>query len=133
MKATILHNPSCGTSRKTLDILRDSGADVTVREYLKDSPSRAELEQLYERAGITSSPRGLYQVSRGVNTPTYLIFRPYQSISEFDSDSATIGGRDVIETMTTATKLNDGSPATSGATQAYAVGLSVGTLRGLRN
>jgi hypothetical protein len=34
--------------------------------------------------------------------------------------------------MTTATTLNDGSPATSGATQAYAIGLSVGTLRGLR-
>ncbi len=47
-------------------------------------------------------------------------------------DSATVGGRDIIETMTTPTKLNDGSPATSGATQAYAVGLSVGTVRGLR-
>ena len=47
-------------------------------------------------------------------------------------DSATVGGRDIIETMTTATKLNDGSPATSGPTQAYAVGLNVGTLRGLR-
>jgi CubicO group peptidase (beta-lactamase class C family) len=47
-------------------------------------------------------------------------------------DSASVGGRDILETMTTATKLNDGSPATSGATQAYAVGLSVGTLRGLR-
>ena len=47
-------------------------------------------------------------------------------------DSATVGGRDIIATMTTATKLTDGSPATSGATQAYAVGLSVGTVRGLR-
>ena len=47
-------------------------------------------------------------------------------------DSATVGGRDIIETMTTATTLNDGSPATSGATQAYAVGLSVGTVRGLK-
>ena len=47
-------------------------------------------------------------------------------------DSGTVGGRDIIETMTTATKLNDGSPAKSGPTQAYAVGLSVGTLRGLR-
>jgi CubicO group peptidase (beta-lactamase class C family) len=47
-------------------------------------------------------------------------------------DSAFVGSRDIIETMTTATKLNDGSPATSGATQAYAIGLSVGTLRGLR-
>src|SRR5829696_3156911 len=47
-------------------------------------------------------------------------------------DAAAIGGRDIIETMTTPTKLNDGSPATSGPTQAYAVGLNVGTLRGLR-
>jgi arsenate reductase (glutaredoxin) len=52
MKATIFHNPNCGTSRKTLDILRQSGADLTVREYLKDPPSRDELERLYERAGI---------------------------------------------------------------------------------
>src|SRR5215213_2102437 len=47
-------------------------------------------------------------------------------------DSATVGGRDIIETMTTATTLNDGSPAASGPTQAYAIGLNVGTLRGLR-
>ena len=47
-------------------------------------------------------------------------------------DSTAVGGRDIIETMTTATTLNDGSPARSGPTQAYAVGLNVGTLRGLR-
>ena len=46
-------------------------------------------------------------------------------------DSATVGGRDIIQTMTTATLLNDGYPARSGATQAYAIGLNVGTLRGL--
>ena len=55
MKATIHHNPLCGTSRKTLGVLRESGADVTVNEYLKTPPSRAELKRLYERAGI--SPR----------------------------------------------------------------------------
>ena len=55
MKALILHNRNCGTSRKTLEILNDSGAEVTIREYLKDPPSRAELERLYKRAGI--SPR----------------------------------------------------------------------------
>ena len=54
MKATILHNPNCGTSRKTLEILRDSGADLSVREYLKDPPTREELERLYRRAGISS-------------------------------------------------------------------------------
>jgi arsenate reductase len=52
MKATIYHNPMCGTSRKTLDILRDSGTDVSIREYLKDPPSRHELKRLYERAGM---------------------------------------------------------------------------------
>ena len=55
MKATIYHNPMCGTSRKTLEILRDSGADVRVHEYLKTPPSRDELKRLYDRAGI--SPR----------------------------------------------------------------------------
>ena len=55
MKATIYHNPMCGTSRKTLEILRDSGWDVSVHEYLKSPPSRAELVRLYGRAGI--SPR----------------------------------------------------------------------------
>lgn len=52
MKATIHHNPACGTSRKTLDILNEAGADVTVNEYLKSPPSRDELKRLYARAGI---------------------------------------------------------------------------------
>lgn len=47
-------------------------------------------------------------------------------------DAATVGSREILETMTTATLLNDGGPARSGPTQAYAVGLSVGTVRGLR-
>ena len=55
MKATILHNPACGTSRKTLDILEAEGVDVTVIDYLKTPPSRTELQRLYARAGI--SPR----------------------------------------------------------------------------
>jgi arsenate reductase (glutaredoxin) len=52
MKVTIYHNPMCGTSRKTLEILRDSGCDVSVREYLKHPPNHDELKGLYERAGI---------------------------------------------------------------------------------
>lgn len=55
MKATIYHNPMCGTSRKTLDILRDAGCDVWIHEYMKQPPSREELVRLYQRAGI--SPR----------------------------------------------------------------------------
>jgi arsenate reductase len=55
MKATIYHNPRCGTSRKTLEILEREGADVTVVEYLEHPPAKAELKRLYDRAGI--SPR----------------------------------------------------------------------------
>ena len=55
MKATIYHNPACGTSRKTLEILRNEGAEVTVVDYLRAPPSREELKRLYDRAGI--SPR----------------------------------------------------------------------------
>ena len=54
MKATIWHNPKCGTSRKTLAILEEApGVDVTVVEYLKEPPTREKLAQLYKDAGIT--------------------------------------------------------------------------------
>ncbi|HJU77459.1 MAG TPA: arsenate reductase (glutaredoxin) [Sphingomicrobium sp.] len=53
MKATIYHNPMCGTSRKTLEILRDSGADISIREYMKSPPTREELARLYQSAGMT--------------------------------------------------------------------------------
>ncbi len=54
MKATIWHNPNCGTSRKTLEILREPpGVDLLVVEYLKTPPNRETLAQLYKDAGIT--------------------------------------------------------------------------------
>jgi arsenate reductase len=54
MKATIWHNPKCGTSRKTLAILESlSGVELTVVEYLKHPPPREKLIQLYKDAGIT--------------------------------------------------------------------------------
>ena len=53
MKATIYHNPACGTSRKTLAILQEEpGVDLTVIEYLKHPPTRERLVALYEKAGI---------------------------------------------------------------------------------
>jgi arsenate reductase len=54
MQATIWHNPKCSTSRNTLAMLRDAGAEVTVIEYLKTPPTRAELERLYARAGLSA-------------------------------------------------------------------------------
>ena len=54
MKATIWHNPACGTSRKTLAILQETpGLELTVVEYLVTPPSAAKLAQLYRDARLT--------------------------------------------------------------------------------
>lgn len=75
MKATIWHNPACGTSRKTLAILENlSGVEVTVVEYLKTPPSAEKLAQLYRDAGITPQQAcacaGLMRPSAGCRKPT---------------------------------------------------------------
>ena len=51
-QATIYHNPKCSTSRKTLDLLRDSGFEPEVVHYLKTPPSRDELVRMISDAGI---------------------------------------------------------------------------------
>jgi arsenate reductase len=54
MKATIWHNPACGTSRKTLAILEETpGVEVTVVEYLKSPYARDKIAQLIRDAGLT--------------------------------------------------------------------------------
>jgi arsenate reductase len=55
MRATIYHNPACGTSRKTLAILQETpGVAVEIIDYLKNPPTRARLVELYDRAGMTA-------------------------------------------------------------------------------
>lgn len=49
---TIYHNPACGTSRKVLAAIRESGAEPTVIEYLKTPPDRATLERLIADMGL---------------------------------------------------------------------------------
>lgn len=54
---TIYHNPACGTSRNTLAMIRASGVEPEVIEYLKTPPSREKLVELIAQMGIT--PRAL--------------------------------------------------------------------------
>ena|SRR5690606_33239408 len=93
MKATIWHNPKCGTSRTVLALLegRDD-IELEVVEYLKDPPSREKLAQLYRDAGIApreglrtrgtqAEERGLTQAADGavldaMATEPILIERP---------------------------------------------------------
>ncbi|TIM27532.1 MAG: arsenate reductase (glutaredoxin) [Mesorhizobium sp.] len=64
MTITIYHNPDCGTSRNTLAIIRQSGEEPEVIEYLKNPPSRERLVELIAAMGMT--PR---QLLREKGTP----------------------------------------------------------------
>lgn len=52
MTVTIYHNPACGTSRNVLALIRNSGEEPTVVEYLRTPPSREELAGLIQRMGM---------------------------------------------------------------------------------
>jgi len=53
MTVTIYHNPDCGTSRNTLAMIRQSGVEPTVIEYLKTPPARDRIVELVAAAGIS--------------------------------------------------------------------------------
>lgn len=72
MKATIWHNPNCGTSRKVLETLRNEpDVELTVVEYLKHPPSEEKLAQLYRDAGFAPRDglrlRGTDATERGLD------------------------------------------------------------------
>ncbi|MGP4753739.1 arsenate reductase (glutaredoxin) [Agrobacterium pusense] len=52
MDVTIYHNPDCGTSRNTLELIRHAGIEPTVIEYLQNSPSREQLSTMIADAGL---------------------------------------------------------------------------------
>jgi len=54
MTVTIYHNPDCGTSRNTLAMIRQSGEEPEVIEYLANPPSRARLRELIAAMGISA-------------------------------------------------------------------------------
>jgi arsenate reductase (glutaredoxin) len=57
MTITIFHNPACGTSRNTIAMIRNTGVEPTVIEYLKTPPTKAQLQQLLTAMG--TGPRAL--------------------------------------------------------------------------
>jgi arsenate reductase len=52
MTITIYHNPNCGTSRNTLEMIRKAGVEPKIIEYLKTPPSREDLVDLIARMGL---------------------------------------------------------------------------------
>jgi len=54
MSITIYHNPACGTSRKVLAAIRESGAEPRIVEYLKAPPSKAKLKSLLAAMGLSA-------------------------------------------------------------------------------
>jgi len=54
MEIVIYHNPACGTSRNTLGLIRNTGVEPQIIEYLKNPPGRDELGSLIARMGIST-------------------------------------------------------------------------------
>ncbi|QPB18499.1 arsenate reductase (glutaredoxin) [Rhizobium sp. 007] len=84
MKATIYHNPDCGTSRNTLAMIRNAGIEPTVIEYLQTPPSRAELVKMIADAGLT-----VRQAIREKDTP----------YAEFGLDDAALTDDQLLDAM----------------------------------
>ncbi len=53
MEITIYHNPKCGTSRNTLALIRNTGVEPQVIDYVSNPPSREVLKDLITKAGLT--------------------------------------------------------------------------------
>ena len=84
MTVTILHNPACGTSRNALAMIRATGAEPVVIEYLQTPPSPAELQDLVRRMGVT-----LRDVLRRKGTP----------YDELGLDDATLSDDALLDAM----------------------------------
>lgn len=71
---TIYHNPACGTSRNTLAMIRNSGVEPTIIEYLKTPPSRETLVDLIARMGVpvrdVLREKGTPYAELGLDDPT---------------------------------------------------------------
>lgn len=81
---TIYHNPACGTSRNTLAMIRNSGVEPTIIEYLKTPPDRATLVRLIAATGL----------------PVREVIRQKQSIyTELGLDDPTLSDEALIEAM----------------------------------
>jgi len=75
MSVTIYHNPDCGTSRNTLAMIRQSGVEPEIIEYLKTPPSRERLKDLIAEMGISVRDllrqRGTPYHDLGLDDPTW--------------------------------------------------------------
>jgi len=81
---TIYHNPRCGTSRNTLAMIRNSGVEPVVIDYLKDPPTPARLRELAAASGV--GVRGLLRVKEAL-------------YAELRLDEASLGDEALLEAM----------------------------------
>ena len=84
MKPLIFHNPNCGTSRNVLAIMKASGEQPEVVEYLKTPPARGYLVELL--AKMTISPRALLRSKEPIN-------------NELGLDDPTLADDQIIDAM----------------------------------
>ena len=81
---TIYHNPQCGTSRNVLALIRSTGAEPKIVEYLKTPPTREKLKELVAHMGMTAR-----ELLRRKGTP----------YDELGLDDATLGDDALLDAM----------------------------------
>ena len=81
---TIYHNPQCGTSRNVLALIRNTGAEPDVIEYLKTPPTREKMKELLAQMGIS-----VRELLRRKGTP----------YDELGLDNATLGDDALLDAM----------------------------------
>ncbi len=84
MNPLIYHNPQCGTSRNTLAMIKASGEEPTVIEYLKTPPTREQLLDLIARMAIT---------------PRELLRRKGTPYDELGLESSSLSDEQLVDTM----------------------------------
>jgi arsenate reductase (glutaredoxin) len=90
MDVIIYHNPVCGTSRNVLAMIRNSGLEPHIIEYLKSPPTRLLLTQLLDRAGLT-----VRQILREKGTPFHELGLGDPSLSD-EALLAAIGAHPIL-------------------------------------
>ena len=104
MDVIIYHNPACGTSRNVLAMIRNSGIEPHIIEYLKCPPTRLLLTQLLARAGLT-----VRQVLREKGTPYHELGLGDPSLSD-DALLDAIGAHPILINQSAGRDASGGAP-----------------------
>lgn len=97
-RATIWHNPGCGSSKNALEYLREKGIEPTIYLYLKEKPTRAEIEAVLKRLKLKPSELLRPKQTEGETLGLYAEGVPEEAILDAMTDHSILIQRPVVIT-----------------------------------